>query len=371
MSVGKRWNKEKTKFTWEYVIEIPSNEFTKNGDKKRKQVRKSGFLEKRSATKAELSRLKELENGKIVINGNSVFFDIASIFLNYVNDSPDYAKGTYKNYKGYLKNHLSFFHNTKIKNISSLYIENWTIEMQKAKKSPYVINGCRKFAIAAFNYAKKHKLIGYNPFEEMEKVSEPKVLRRRFTVDEIKKINKTCKEKMQDFYCIFSLAIFTGMRLGEYSALVKEDVDFKKNQIWVEKQYTNRELKSRNKTKESRRIVNYPDTVGKIIKWHIQKYEIFSGFLFKGKNNNPVSANWVNDRFDSLLVLCGYPKDYIRLHDLRGQFVDLMHSLGLPDVYISRQVGHAKTSTSNDIYSYIMAEVHTSATAQLEQKIFT
>lgn len=371
MPVGKRWNKDKTKFTWKYTIDLPSTEFTAGGQPKRKQESISGFATEKEAKKAERDRLNEIESGRIIINGNSTFLQVVNMFLNYVKESPDYAKGTYKNYDGYNKNHLVPFHNIKIKNISSLYIENWVIEMQKAQKSPYIINGCRKFAIAAFNYAKKHRLITHNPFEQLEKTDEPKVLRHRLSIEEIKKMHKVCEQELPDFYCVFTLAIFTGMRLGEYSAIEKEVIDFKKSQIWVHKQYTNRELKDRNKTRESTRIVDFSPTIGGIIKWHIKKYSIFSGLLFRGKDGKPISANWANKRFNELLKLCGYAENYIRLHDLRGQFVDIMHTLGMPDVYISRQVGHARTSTTNDIYSYIMGEVKTNAHAQLEQKVFT
>ena len=47
----------------------------------------------------------------------------------------------------------------------------------------------------------------------------------------------------------------------------------------------------------------------------------------------------------------------MRVHDLRGQYVDIGHKLGLSVVYISRQVGHARTSTTTDIYSQILNDV--------------
>ncbi len=235
----------------------------------------------------------------------------------------------------------------------------------------HVINGCRKLCKAAFNYALSNKLIVENPFIYMPKAKEPVILRHRFDIDEIKNITNICKNKFPQFFCIFSLAIYTGMRLGKYSAICIEDVDFKKNQIWITKQYTRRKIKERTKTKQSKRIVDIPPSVREIIKWHIRKDQIFSGFLFKGKNvERPVSANWINNQFDNLLKACGYEENYMRVHDLRGQFVDILHTLGLPTVYISRQVGHAKTSTTNDIYSAIMSDVNINAKDAREEKIF-
>lgn len=48
--------------------------------------------------------------------------------------------------------------------------------------------------------------------------------------------------------------------------------------------------------------------------------------------------------------------DHMRLHDLRGQYVDIMHANKIPTVYISRQVGHSSTRITNDIYSHILQD---------------
>lgn len=242
--------------------------------------------------------------------------------------------------------------------------------MRKDGKSPYIINGCIKFLKASFNYAKKEKQITSNPFEDLDKIEEPEVLRNRFSTKQLKALLESCMCSMPDFYCLLVLACSTGMRLGEYSALIKEDIDFENGVIFVRKQYTKRELKDRNKTRKSTRKVHFSPKVAEIIKWHIRTYKVFGGFLFKGKNDLPVSENWVNDNFDELLKMNGYNKKFCRVHDLRGQYVDTMHSLGVPTVYISREVGHARTSTTTDVYSEILGEVNISATTLMDEKIF-
>lgn len=371
MATYKRYtNKKRTKFKWGYIIDVPSAEFLPDGKLKRKQESVCIFSSEKEAKKAERDRLNEIDSGKIIINSNSTFYDVAKIFLNYVEDSPEYAKGTHKNYNGYFKNHLTPFHNVKIKDISSLYIEKWLIDMQKAEKSPHIINGCRKFAIASFNYAKKHKLVGYNPFEEMDKASEPDVIRNRFTMEEIIKLLNSCKQNKPRFFCILNVLLFSGMRLGEMSGLKKSDIDYKKHTATINRQYTNWELKDRTKTKKSHRVADLTPTLCDIIKWHIKNTKILSEFIFVDEKGKLLSPKWVEEEFKALLEINGYPKNYLRVHDLRGSYVDIMHSQGIPVVYISRQVGHARTSTTNDIYSAIMNEVHTKAVDILEQIVF-
>ena len=362
MSVRKRFKKDGG-YVWEFCITIQKHP--------RKQYRKSGFKTKQDALQAEQEAIIKYKNKKIKFNPERTSFkEIIDLFIEHIENSNEYSEGTISNYKGYYNNHLEDFKYVSIEELSPHLIQKWFDKATK-EKSPHIINGCRKLCKAAFNYVLRIKLLSENPFEYMPKAQEPVKLRHRFSIDEIKKVIKICKEKFPQFYCIFSLAIFTGMRLGEYSAICIEDIDFNKNQIWITKQYTKRKIKNRTKTNNSRRIVDFPPSVGKIIKWHIRKYQIFSGFLFKGKNSgNPISANWVNSQFDNLLKACGYPENYMRVHDLRGQFVDILHTLGLPTVYISRQVGHARTSTTNDIYSAIMSDVKTNAKKAIEEEIF-
>ena len=361
MSVRKR--QLKNGYTWEYSITIQKNP--------RKQIKKSGFKTKYEAQEAEQKAERLYKNKYISLNPDKTTFkDIINLFLEHRETSNEYSEGTIQNYKGYYNNHLQYFLNFKITELNPLLIQNW-FDASTKTKSPYIINGCRKLCKAAFNYAINKELIIVNPFSKMQKASEPIVIRKRFTLERLKEIINTCFEKMPDFFCIFCLATLTGARLGEYSAICVETIDFERQKIEIIQQYTRRKLKDRTKTKKSKRIIDFSYTMGKILKWHIRRKHIFSGFLFVGKDGSrPVSANWVNDRFDDLLQLCGYPKDYMRLHDLRGQYVDLMHSMGLPDVYISRSVGHARTSTTNDIYTEILSDVNFKASNKIEENIF-
>lgn len=361
MSVRKRY-KEDGSFVWEFCITIQK--------KPRKQYRKSGFKTKQLAQEAEQEAIQKYKNKNISLNiDKTTFKDILKLFFEHIEESDKYQEGTISNYKGYYNNHLQDFYYLTLPEITPYFIQRWFNKASK-DKSPYIINGCRKLCKAAFNYCLNMKMIVDNPFTSMDIADEPNILRNRFTIEELKNLIKICFEHKPQFFCIFTLAVLTGMRLGEYTAICVEDIYFDKNQVWVQKQYTRRELKERTKTKTSKRIADFPYSVGRIIKWHIRKNQIFSGFLFKGKNNRPVSPNWVNKQFDELLELAGYPKDFMRLHDLRGQYVDLSHTLGLPVVYTSRQVGHARTSTTNDIYSSIMSEVNINAKEKIEEIIF-
>lgn len=361
MSIRKRFKNDGT-FVWEFCITIQK--------KPRKQYRKSGFKTKQLAQEAEQEAIQKYKNKKITLNiDKTTFKDILNFYFEHIEESDKYQDGTISNYKGYYNNHLQDFYYLTLPEITPYFIQKWFNKASK-NKSPHIINGCRKLCKAAFNYCLNMKMIVDNPFTSMEKAEEPTILRHRLSKKELKEMHIKCFKEKPNFFCIFTLAVFTGMRLGEYSALCVEDFYFNTNEIWVQKQYTRRKVKQRTKTKGSKRIVDISNSVKNVVKWHIRQNQIFSGYLFKGKNNKPISPNWINKQFDELLILCGYPENYMRLHDLRGQFVDILHTLGLPDVYISRQVGHARTSTTNDIYTAIMQDVNINAKEKIDESIF-
>lgn len=360
MSIRKRTLKNGV--TWEFCITVQK--------KPRKQYRKSGFKTKNEALTAERLAIEKYKNKFISLNFDKTNFKkILTIFIEHIEASNEYSKGTVNNYKGYYNNHLQDFYYLTLPEITPIVIQNW-FDKSTRTKSPHIINGCRKLCKAAFNYAVNKKLITENPFNTMQKATEPEIIRNRFTVQKLKEIIKICQKEMPDYFCLFCLATLTGARLGEYSAISLEDINFEQQKIIISKQYTRREIKERTKTKKSKRVIDISSSMIKILKWHIRRKQVFSGFLFKGKYDKPVSPNWVNSQFDKLLRKVGLPKDYMRLHDLRGQYVDLLHTLGLPDVYISRQVGHARISTTNDIYSEIMQDVNINARDKIEEKIF-
>lgn len=356
------------KFSWEFIVDIPSGEYDKKGNPKRKQKRVSGFKKEKEAKEAERKFLQQLEEGNINIDANSIFSELAEKFLKHIEESSDYQKGTVCNYRGYYNNHMLYFHNMKVKNINDETIDIWVKERENNNVSAFTLNGCRKFGMAVFTYHKKQ--FKFNPFAEMPKRTETKKLRNRLSIEIIQKMFRICKTNLEDYYCIFCLSVLTGMRLGEYTALNVEDIKTDTCKIYVYKQYTRRELKDRTKTQSSTRIADYPEGLNEVFKWHRRKYNIFSGLMFRGKNNMPVSENWVRKRFQTLLELCGLPKNYMRVHDLRGEYVDIMNSAGVPIKFISRNVGHARTSTTNDIYTEIFQSVETDAMQKLGNMFF-
>lgn len=374
MSVHKYYtNKAKTKFLWRYVVTVPSNDFDKFGNPIRKQLTKRGFSTKKEAEVAEREVLKNAELGNVEFNSNLTFSAVIKNFLDYSKNEGKYSKGTIQNYEGYFNHHMHELSLIPVKRLTPILIQNWHRNLYKKGASDHVYNGCIKLAKRAFNYAIELKLISQNLFIDIKPVSVAPKLRHRFSTTELKELIETCKESLPEYYCLFVLATLTGMRMGEYSAIKTSDIV--KNEfgysIRIDKQITRGELKYKTKTNSSVRIVEISKQVYDTITWHIETYGIKGDdFLFKVGEGKYMYSTWIERKFDCLLKLCGYPKHYCRVHDLRGQYVDIMHLCGIPITYISRQVGHTDPKITSQVYTQILNQLPQEANKKMDNLIF-
>ena len=270
-----------------------------------------------------------------------------------------YAKGTYSNYNGYYQNHLQELAKKNLDELTKPYIKNW-YDRAKRDLSSHVFNGVLKLVKASFNYALDSDQITVNRFTRLKPIKIPRKTRNRFSTARLKEILAYVKEEMPDFYLLFVFACCSGMRVGEYVALRCEDV--RQCLINIERQYTKGEIKAP-KTRLSTRRVGMGKFVSDAIKWHRKKYNITSGWLFPSTvlEGKPITAEVPSRKFKQLLRELGYEDNYMRLHDLRGQYVDIQHNAGTPTPEISREVGHSNPRTTTDNYTEILVETHQKA----------
>ncbi len=354
MSIRKRQLKDG--FTWEFSITISKNP--------RKQYRKSGFKTKSEAQQAEAEALIKIKQGLFLNTENSTFKELAELYLKSCENK---SKSINRNYRNSYKNHLQDFHNMSVKEINSLFVENW---INNCNKSPETISECIKFAKAVFNYAIKHDLVIKNPFLKIKKPSSIPKERKRLSIDEALTLLQECKSMFPDFYPILATQIFTGLREGELLALKWGDFDFKSGKLNVRRQYTQGELKETLKTSSSYRTIDICPTLIKILQQFKKKSVLVSEFVFvnsKGNLHNP--RNLIQRRFEPLLEEVFGDKKYMRFYDLRGTYVDILLSQGVPLKYIQAQVGHSNFLTTMNAYSKLIKDVNDHAVNVIEKTV--
>lgn len=158
------------------------------------------------------------------------------------------------------------------------------------------------------------------------------------TESEVKLILEYAKEKYPNYYIPFVLGA-CGLRRGEICALNSEDVEG--NSILIRKsmiQNRNNEwlIKQSPKSKAGYRKVIVPNEAANFIKDH--------DYAYLGSPHN------LNNRLQDIQKQLNIK--HFTFHKLRHYYCCMCHNLGIPDIYISKSVGHEHISTTQNIYTH-------------------
>ena len=258
------------------------------------------------------------------------------------------AEGTYLNYKIYYDKYLSQFDSIEYQKVNSIYWQKYFNELER-NISPHVAQHCLKFAKASVNWQIKHDNIEFNIFNKIEPIKSPKADINHLTIDEIKKVLEYCKKIYPQYYALLYTFIGTGAREGEIFALEKKDFIYAEQKINIHKQFTKGKLLDHPKTASSNREIYIFKDLADVLYEHIKSND--SELLFPNKAGGYILAeNFRRRVFYPLLKYCGINKR-VRLHDLRGTYIDLTLSSGLSVKFAQNQTGHAKAETTLNIYA--------------------
>lgn len=97
---------------------------------------------------------------------------------------------------------------------------------------------------------------------------------------------------------------------------------------------------------------------------HFEKYitNQLLDLVISGTASSMLARCW-----ESALLVNVDNDTYCRGHDIRGQYVDIMHYCGIPTEYISKEVGHSNTATTSNIYTQFLNEVPIEANQRMDK----
>lgn len=163
------------------------------------------------------------------------------------------------------------------------------------------------------------------------------------------------------------LLLYTGLRVGELTALHWNEVDLEKATVTVKYNLYRLDGEYRlstPKTKSSARVVALPPQAVKLLReqreWQDRRRKevgdkwIDWGAVFTGQFGEYMSKNYINLQFKRLLKKHDFPD--IHIHDLRHANASLLINMGIPTKVISEHLGHCDTRTTENIYAHVFAE---------------
>ena len=166
--------------------------------------------------------------------------------------------------------------------------------------------------------------------------------------------------KQTEYYPIFYLALFTGMRRSELLALRWSDIDLVLCQVYVTRSL-HRLRKGETvirptKTAKSRRMVALSPSTCQVLREYYEKQEneaLFAGKLLRDDDLIfPWPPDTVTHAWMKLARRVGLKG--VRFHDARHTHASLLLRQNTHPAIVQQRLGHASISTTIDIYSHIM-----------------
>jgi integrase len=181
---------------------------------------------------------------------------------------------------------------------------------------------------------------------------------------------------------VIKTLIYTGMRVGELTALHWDDVDLDKAMITVKYNLYRLDGEyqlSTPKTKSSARVIALPPQLVQILReqkvWQDERRKAVGnrwmerGAVFTGSYGEYMAKTYINLQFKQLLKKHNFPD--IHIHDLRHANASLLINMGVPVKVISEHLGHRDTRTTETIYAHVFAETMVQASNAISEALST
>lgn len=304
-------------------------------------------------------------------------------------------ENTKRHYSQIYKKHIApTLGNSYIHNISQLQIREL---LKKLKKQGYqfeTVNKARVLLVDMFNKAMNDEFIRRNPAKGITiKRDEKKDIRVLSVEDQIDFFN-CCKGTFYDNF--FTVALQTGMRVGELAALRWKDIDWDKNEIIISRTLVYQKYEGDTqktfhfeppKTKTSYRTI----PISKICEMALKKQfvqkrvievkappskkpdEKFRDLLFTTTHNTPLNAQIVIDAIERIVNEINLTRDFIdefepfSCHCFRHTFATRCFESGIKPKTVQSYLGHASLQMTMDLYTTVLPEHMHSEINKLEE----
>jgi len=171
--------------------------------------------------------------------------------------------------------------------------------------------------------------------------------------------------KDTDYYALFYVVLFTGLRRGELLALRWQDIDMLMCQISIKRsmQFVDNKITFKQpKTTKSRRLIDLSPSTVAVLNEHRKAQDKMrqsldlplvteSDLVFCHWDGSPLLPNSITHAWRKLARRCGLKG--IRLHDARHTHASLLLKQGVHPKIVQERLGHAGIAITLDLYSHV------------------
>ncbi len=308
----------------------------------KKQKLKRGFTRQKDAKEFERKFLEQFAKNPAIT--------FESLYLKY----KEYIRlrireSTAANRFPMIENHiLPFFKDRIISDIRAADIAAWQNEMLQKNLSDTYLNQINIYLKAIFSYGVDYVGLQKNPCTKS--IGSRKTRKLDFwTPEEYAKFIAECKNNIE-YYTMFEILYYTGMREGELLALTLNDIDFKENKIHISKTYyriAQKDLINAPKTESGARTIDIPEFLN-------QEIQDYISHLYKPDpearlfNKRP---QYLRSALRDRALKAGVK--IIRVHDIRHSHASMLINLGANPVLVAERLGHDSPDVTLKIYSHL------------------
>ena len=246
------------------------------------------------------------------------------------------------------------------------------------------------------NTAVQWQFILNNPAERLKPPKVEKKEAKHYTEEQIQYIFELLEDEPVKYKTMIYLAVFGGMRMGELAGL--EWQDFKSENQMLTIRQSSQYLPDKGvftkspKNESSKRIISLPKSVVSSLNqyklWQngekatLKNLWIDSNRIFTSKNGEPMFPDTPSQWFHKFIKRHNesikndkkikedqkelYLLPEVNFHGLRHTNATLLISQGVDITTVSKRLGHARTSTTTDIYSHSLRKSDIEAANKLD-----
>ncbi|OLF28706.1 MULTISPECIES: site-specific integrase [Staphylococcus] len=319
---------------------------------KRKEIKRSGFKQRKEAVKKCNEIMNELEGiGHI---NKLPFNELANEYLDWY--SARRKSSSVKSLKTHLNNHLiPYFKSIDVFEMTTQDIMKFQNRKLKENHSGEYLKKMHIFIVSLLNHAMKYHGLQNNVAS----------LVGNFEVESNKRFNYWTLDQFNQFYEVlptleqkvfFKLLFYSGARKGEVRALTWEDINFKEEYIHINKTDYHGEVTSP-KTKAGIRDIYLPTHMMNDLKnyhsWYKEhnmykdSYVLF-GTFFKAFSESKIDR-WFTNAYKLL------PDDFPRIviHEIRHSHASLLINHGASLMVIAQRLGHSSIEEVSTRYGHL------------------
>lgn len=227
--------------------------------------------------------------------------------------------------------------------------------------------------------AVKEQLIPSNTAQRATPPKVPKHEMKAFEVEELQAILNALKKEPIKWQVMTNLLIATGARRGEILGLRWNCVDWENDRLYLRENrvYTAETgaISTTLKTGENRYVTVSATVMELLRQWQAEQAETFSAlkitpsdYILTAENGSPMHPDSPTDWLAKFSKRHGLPP--IHPHMFRHTQASLLISEGVDILTVSKRLGHAKVSTTLDIYSHVLAKSDEKACSAIDSLLY-